>query len=113
MKTVKFKIDIPILSTFVLYASQVIAQQGTVLPDRRSTIFKGTITETYKESKADFPMTREAPSDAPNIEKTVPFRFSLDETLDVGEDTGSPVSKDYKVPFKFNNTLKKGVIDLK
>jgi arylsulfatase A-like enzyme len=67
MKTVKFKIDIPIISTLVLFASQVIAQQGTVLPDRRPTIFKGTITETYKESKADFPMTREAPSDAPNV----------------------------------------------
>ncbi len=35
------------------------------------------------------------------IENTIPFRISLDETLDIGEDTGTPVSKDYKVPFRF------------
>ncbi|RPD39785.1 arylsulfatase [Chitinophaga barathri] len=47
------------------------------------------------------------------IEKTVPNRFSLDETLDVGEDTGTPVSRDYKVPFRFTGELKKVVIELK
>ncbi|RSL18875.1 arylsulfatase [Edaphobacter aggregans] len=42
-----------------------------------------------------------------HIEKTVPFRFSLDESLDVGEDTGTPVSMDYfdKMPFRFTGTL--------
>ena len=35
------------------------------------------------------------------IESTLAFRISLDETLDIGEDTGTPVSEDYKVPFKF------------
>ncbi len=29
------------------------------------------------------------------IERTLPFRLSLDETLDCGEDTGTPVSEDY------------------
>jgi arylsulfatase len=47
------------------------------------------------------------------IEKTVPNRFSLDETLDVGEDTGTPVTQDYKVPYRFTGDLKKVVIELK
>jgi hypothetical protein len=27
------------------------------------------------------------------IEKTAPFRFSLDESFDVGEETGTPVNR--------------------
>ena len=46
------------------------------------------------------------------IERTLPFRISLDETLDIGEDTGTPVSEDYKTPFQFNGTLSKVVVDL-
>ena len=40
--------------------------------------------------------------------KTLPFRMSLDETLDIGEDTGTPVSEDYDVPFDFTGTLENG-----
>ena len=48
------------------------------------------------------------------IEHTIPTRFSLDETLDVGKDTGTPVVEDYvdKMPFKFTGVLKKVVIEL-
>jgi len=48
------------------------------------------------------------------IERTIPVRFSLDETFDVGMDTGTPVVEDYvnKMPFKFTGTLKKVVIEL-
>ncbi len=46
------------------------------------------------------------------IEQTIPFRISADETLDIGEDTGTPVSEDYHVPFKFTGDLKKVVIQL-
>ena len=46
------------------------------------------------------------------IERTIPFRISADETLDIGEDTGTPVSEDYQVPFKFTGTLKKVAIQL-
>jgi hypothetical protein len=44
---------------------------------------------------------------AAGLGKTVPFRFSLDESLDVGEDTGTPVTMDYfdKVPFRFTAAL--------
>lgn len=47
------------------------------------------------------------------IERTLPFRMSLDETLDIGEDTGTPVCEEYKVPFAFTGDLKKVTIDLK
>src|SRR6202022_198590 len=46
------------------------------------------------------------------IPRTIPFRISADETLDFGEDTGTPVSEDYKVPFKFTGTLNKVIITL-
>jgi arylsulfatase A-like enzyme len=47
-----------------------------------------------------------------NIPRTIPFRISADETLDFGEDTGTPVSEDYHVPFKFTGTLDKVTITL-
>jgi hypothetical protein len=46
------------------------------------------------------------------IEHTMPVRLSLDETFDVGEDTGTPVSLDYDVPFAFTGTLDKVVVRL-
>jgi arylsulfatase len=47
------------------------------------------------------------------IERTLAFRLSLDETLDCGEDTGTPVAEDYHVPFKFTGELKKVTVYLK
>ena len=48
------------------------------------------------------------------IERTIGARFSLDETFDVGEDTGSPVEFTlYDVPFKFNGQINKVSVDLK
>jgi arylsulfatase len=46
------------------------------------------------------------------LHRTIPFRVSADETLDIGEDTGTPVSEDYRVPFKFTGTLNNVVVDL-
>ena len=48
------------------------------------------------------------------IEHTIRARFSLDETMDFGEDTGTPVIEDYaaKMPFKFTGALNKFVIHL-
>jgi arylsulfatase len=48
------------------------------------------------------------------IEQTVSTRFSLDETFDIGQDTGTPVVEDYvnKMPFKFAGVLKKVEIKL-
>jgi arylsulfatase len=47
------------------------------------------------------------------IERTLPFRLSLDETLDCGEDTGTPLGTDYRLPFKFTGVIKKVTITLK
>jgi arylsulfatase A-like enzyme len=49
------------------------------------------------------------------IPRTIPLRFSLDETFDVAEDTGTPVVEDYvdKMPFRFTGKLNKLVIELK
>jgi len=46
------------------------------------------------------------------VDKTVPGRFSADETFDVGMDTGSPVSADYKSPNPFTGKIKKVTFDL-
>lgn len=46
------------------------------------------------------------------IEETVPVRVSMDETLDVGEDTGTPVVRDYEVPFSFTGEIGKVVVNL-
>ena len=45
------------------------------------------------------------------IENTPPGRFTADETFDIGEDTGSPVSAAYASPNRFAGTLKKVEID--
>ena len=48
------------------------------------------------------------------IPATVPLRFSLDETFDVGEDTGTPLDfKTYDVPFKYNGELEKVTVAYK
>jgi hypothetical protein len=48
------------------------------------------------------------------IPQTIGVRFSLDETFDVGEDTGTPASEDYvdKMPYAFTGTLKKVAVVL-
>jgi len=48
------------------------------------------------------------------IERSIGVRVSLDETFDVGEDTGTPVVEDYanKMPFAFTGTLKRVVVVL-
>jgi arylsulfatase len=47
------------------------------------------------------------------ITRTVPARFSLDESFDVGADTGTPVIDDYRPPFAFAGKLDSVVINLK
>lgn len=46
-----------------------------------------------------------------HIDRTVFGRFSIDETFDLGEDTGTPVIPDYRIPAKFTGTLHKVVIE--
>ena len=44
--------------------------------------------------------------------QTIGYRMSLDETLDIGADTGTPVSEDYAVPFDFTGDLEQVVISI-
>jgi len=46
------------------------------------------------------------------VDKTVPARFSADESFDTGFDSASPVSDEYKSPFKFPGVVDKIEIDL-
>jgi len=41
------------------------------------------------------------------ISNTVPFIYSVDETLDVGEDRGTPILEDYadRMPFKYSGRI--------
>ncbi len=41
------------------------------------------------------------------MENTIPLIMQWDENFDIGADTGTPVSDDYQVPFKFTGTLEK------
>ena len=47
------------------------------------------------------------------VDQTVPVRVSADETFDIGEDTGTPVVRDYDVPFRFTGTIRKVIVELK
>jgi arylsulfatase A-like enzyme len=46
------------------------------------------------------------------VEITQPLIFSADETTDIGEDTGGPVTTDYKGADRFNGTIKVVQIDV-
>jgi arylsulfatase len=41
------------------------------------------------------------------MEHTIPFLMALDESLDIGIDTRTPVDESYKLPFKFGGTINK------
>jgi hypothetical protein len=46
------------------------------------------------------------------IPRTVNYIYSLDETFDIGVDTGTPVTNEYKTDARFTGTIKKVVVDL-
>ena len=56
----------------------------------------------------------EKPAGEVKIPQTIAVRFSLDETFDVGEDTGTPVLEEYaeRMPFRFTGTLNKFAVVL-
>src|SRR5208283_4107934 len=45
--------------------------------------------------------------DRKTVEHTIPLIMTVDETFDVGMDTGSPVDDSYELPFKFTGTIDK------
>ena len=44
---------------------------------------------------------------------TVPVYFSTDDTFDVGEDWGTPMSDAYDTPFAFTGKIKKVTVQAK
>lgn len=50
---------------------------------------------------------------AGRIEQTQGIMLGLGGTLDIGEDTGSPVDEAYTPPFRFNGKIKQVTVDLK
>lgn len=46
------------------------------------------------------------------VEKSIPNRVTLDETFDIGFDTGTPVMEGYDMPFDFTGGLKSVTIEL-
>jgi arylsulfatase A-like enzyme len=101
-----------------------IAAKDQLPPGRHTVVFdfkydggnigKGGTGTLFVDGKqaAEGRMAATAPPPAHPF-STMPARFSFDETFDVGEDTGTPVSLDYDVPFKFTGTIEKVVINLK
>ncbi|MBD2495217.1 arylsulfatase [Nostoc sp. FACHB-280] len=47
------------------------------------------------------------------IEKTIAYRLALDETFDIGRDTGTPVVDSYQIPFAFTGNLQQVSLELK
>jgi arylsulfatase len=47
------------------------------------------------------------------VDKTIAYRLALDETFDVGRDTGTPVVDTYQVPFSFTGNLQQVSLELK
>jgi arylsulfatase len=48
-----------------------------------------------------------------SLERTIPILLPIDETFDIGSDTGTPINdRDYQVPFKFTGEIDKLTIAL-
>ncbi|HSB88301.1 MAG TPA: hypothetical protein VLD86_18440, partial [Ilumatobacteraceae bacterium] len=47
------------------------------------------------------------------LEHTIPFLMALDESLDIGMDTRTPVDESYKLPFRFTGTINRVTYNLK
>ena len=44
--------------------------------------------------------------------KQVPYRFTVNETFDIGCDMVTPVSDQYESPFPFTGTIKRVLVDI-
>ncbi len=79
-------------------------------PGEATVVLKFTKTGAY-QGKAELLLNGRKVGET-FLEKTVPSIFSLEETLDVGVDTGTAVSKGYELPFEFTGVIKQVVVDL-
>ena len=94
-------------------------QQETKADDPRMAGFNGKIGRTFAESVSDDKKSATVTLSVNGKEvgsgvvgRTVPGTYSLSETFDVGQDTGTSVSKDYDRDNLFTGTLDKVVFNL-
>lgn len=59
------------------------------------------------------PRPASLPAGSGRVEKTTPYKYWLSENQDIGTDTGTAVSGDYRAPFNFEGTLEEVVVNLK
>jgi len=94
---------------FKIHAAQALSPGNHVL----RVVFKYDGGGIGKGAAATL-LVDEKPAGEVKIPQTIAVRFSLDETFDVGEDTGTPVLEEYaeKMPFRFTGTLNKFAVVL-
>ena len=94
---------------FKIHAAQALSPGNHVL----RVVFKYDGGGIGKGATATL-LVDEKPAGEVKIPQTTAVRFSLDETFDVGEDTGTPVLEEYaeKMPFRFTGTLNKFAVVL-
>lgn len=91
-----------------------LAASSSLAPGRHAVLVKFNYSGNGIGQPADVELLVDGKSVAKTrIQKTIPIRVSLDETLDIGEDTGTPVSEDYKVPFEFTGEIEEVVVEPK
>ncbi len=86
--------------------------QYTIVSDGRLPSGEATLKAVYR-TDADKPFAGATVSLFVNdkkvgegrVEKSIPNRVTLDETFDIGFDTGTPVAEGYEMPFRFTGKL--------
>ena len=94
-------------------------ERFTVESDERVPSGKATLKAVYKsdadEAFAGADVTlyiNDQEVGKGRVEKSIPNRVTLDETMDIGFDTGTPVMEGYDMPFDFTGKLNKLTIEL-
>lgn len=94
-------------------------EQYTITSERRLPSGEVTLKAVYK-TDADKPFAGATVTLFANdqkigegrVQKSIPNRVTLDETFDIGFDTGTPVADGYDMPFKFTGKLSAVTIEL-
>ena len=94
-------------------------ERFTIESDQRLPSGEVTLKAVYK-TDADKPFAgaqvtlyaNDKPIGKGRVAKSIPNRVTLDETLDIGFDTGTPVMEGYDMPFNFTGKLSAVTIEL-
>jgi arylsulfatase len=89
-------------------------QSSETLPKGKSTVrMELTPVEPGADKPADVKLfVNGKETGNGRVARTVPFRYSV-EPFDVGRDTVSPVTEDYKVPFAFQGRIEHVTVEVK